>query len=540
MIQHFDNLQTPLKSVHAYPQLADQERRFLGSGWSKAVARSLWDIFNDADIVPSDQRLALNDVEPFDEWEEFVLFGCHYFLLVADQGSLMQSRAKLSSLQDRSQGSDIQPGNDTLVAHSEIIPKSNLRRFGAAFSLSPDTVGHHGGLGPQHRLSSMDVYVRPEKEPLDPPNIASIEPRMCHTITACNPGSLLAGGRTSPEHALRDCWLFREACWERVEDLPTPLYRHCATQVTLETEGQSILIYGGKTKGNCVSNQWLLWRQYHGWVQVIIKSSDLTPRFGSVIASTGSARGILLGGMTADGTILNDFWEWTLETGSVVPKIELSKLDAAYLQTPNVTGRMGACLTRSSIGLLLIGGVCSDILAQDHNIICLSKGSSDEKLTAKWNWTPVDSQITGQCPLLVGHSTCALGDCVAVLGGGAFCFSFGTYWNTGIITLSTGNGRGFSATQFNDQRAKPPSHEHSMDNLRSRQASAQRLTLHSTSTFLTKSQLKLSKDFEEVLNQRRPVVMTAADLGSCVREWTLDSLKDKVGYDRVVSLRYYW
>lgn len=47
-------------------------------------------MWNDPAIVSVDQRLALNNMEPFDEWEEFVLFGSHYFLLIANRSSLMQ------------------------------------------------------------------------------------------------------------------------------------------------------------------------------------------------------------------------------------------------------------------------------------------------------------------------------------------------------------------------------------------------------------------------------------------------------------------
>ena len=535
MVQHFKNLQTPLKSTHVYPQLADQERRFLNSGWSAAVAKSLWDVWNDPTMVSIDHRLALNDMEPFDEWEEFVLFASHYFLLVADQGSLMQGSSISRPL--RKQPYDIfdDLAKNTLTAHSEAIPKSNIRRFGAAITFSPHTIGYHGGFGPQSRVSSTDVYLLPGAEPKDAPDVAGIGPRMCHTITACDRGSLLVGGRTSPDHALRDCWMLREARWERVEDLPRPLYRHCATQVTLGTESHGVLVYGGKAKGDDISDQWLLWRASIGWEQVLANDCEMGPRFGATMTSTGSRNGILLGGMTADGTILEELWEWTLNYSKGTPIMGLSKGNISRQGLRNSIGRIGACLTMSHTGLLLIGGVPSDILAKDHDIVRLSKGKSEDKPTAEWQWTPVNSRTSGQRPLLVGHSTFTSHNFVTIVGGGAVCFSFGTYWNTGIITLSTSNVPGFSAKKLNRWERESSLRKQHVDNSINECISAQHFPMHSNTMAIAKIRLRSSKDFEEVLNQRLPIVFTATDLGRCTREWTLDTLKAKIGRDRIVG-----
>ena len=492
-------------------------------------------MWNDPTIVSVDQRLALNNMEPFDEWEEFVLFASHYFLLVADRSSLMQDGPRPETPEEPPRDGADKPYSGILMARSDAISKSNIRRFGAPFPLSPETLGHHGGLGPQSRISSTDVYVFPGKEPMNPPDVAGIEPRMCHTITACDQGSLLAGGRTSPDHALRDCWLLREARWERVDDLPNPSYRHCATQVTLGTEDQGILIYGGKTHGSDISDQWLLWRASTGWVHVIANDSELRPRFGAAMASSGLANGILVGGMTGDGTILNEFWEWTLDTGDTIPRIELKKARTSWRGTKHIIGKIGACLTMSPIGLLLIGGV-SNSMAQDGDIICLSRESCNDKPTAEWQWTLVDSRTSGQRPLLVGHTTFASHDFVTVVGGGAVCFSFGTYWNTEIITLSTCNVRGFSAANTDHLKSEPASRKQPMDVSTNQGISAQPVPSHSNNIAIAKVHLKSSKEFEGVLNQRRPVVLNATDLGTCTREWTLDTLKAKIGCDRTVSL----
>ena len=88
MVAHFEKLQTPLRSIYKYPSLHDQQCRFMGHGWSSVDVKNLWDVWCEASIVSLTQRKALDEIEPFDEWEEFILFASHYFLLVAVKSSL--------------------------------------------------------------------------------------------------------------------------------------------------------------------------------------------------------------------------------------------------------------------------------------------------------------------------------------------------------------------------------------------------------------------------------------------------------------------
>ena len=501
-----------------------------------ASARCLWDVWNDETLVSPNQRRSLQKCEPFDEFEEFVLFASHYFLLVADKGFPGRSPMNIASPKDNPGATEYEPANRVLTSHSESIPKSSVRRFGALLTVSSDAIGHHGGLGPQSRIGTMDIYGFHAKAPAVPPDAVGIEPRMCHTISALDNGSLLVGGRTSPEHALRDSWLLQEARWERVDDLPIPLYRHCATQVTLESGYQAVLIYGGKTGASHVSSCWLLWRASFGWVQLSVQATELTPRFGATIASIGSASGILLGGMTADGTILDDFWEWTLNGEDTSPSIELSKAKTSWLGTPNIIGRMGACLTRSPIGLLLIGGVCSNFLTHEHEIICLSQEISHDTQTLRWVWKTVTCQITKQRPLLVGHCTHAWSDLVIILGGGAVCFSFGTYWNTELITISTKMAQAFCASNHYDPKGEATSQQRLGDISTSQLAASETHRQHFDATTLTRFRLESQEDLNRVIKQGRPVIMPANDLGPCVRQWTLDTLALRIGDDKTVRI----
>jgi len=552
MIQHFNNLQTPLKAIHAYPGLRDQEQRFSQAGWSTAIARSLWDVWNDSIFVSKSQRLALNDVEPFDEWEEFVLFASHYFLLIADRGPSLANPLSSEPLQEKASPNPMHdPRDKSITATSEALPKSNMRRFGALAQLSSDSVGHHGGLGPQSRIGTMDIYSLSESGSVGPPDADKIKPRMCHSITISGHGSLLIGGRTSPDHALQDCWLLHRNHWIRVEDLPTPLFRHCATEVVLEgaKDCSAVLAYGGKTRGNQVCNKWFLWREHGGWIEVIATEHELRPRFGAAMISTGKCTGILLGGMESDGTILDEFWEWTLLMDEKLPKMTLTKCEVLDIHRgqssevrstrgQSVSRRMGACLTKSTMGILLIGGVASDVLAQGLEIVCLSRKSSDNPKVNSWHCTTIDCLIGGSRPLLVGHSAVALHDSVTVVGGGAVCFSFGTFWNTTVIALSVSEKRMIISSKASHQGRKPAADDTLSKKSTNHRKNAQDHPRHSDATSTDKVRLQSPEDFEKVLGRRRPVIIEIMGLGLCTATWTLDTLKAKIGGDRKVGLHF--
>ena len=101
MIEHFEKLRTPLRCLVKYSKLQDQQRRFLRYEWSSVNVKSLWDCWLDPSIISITQRQALDQAEPFDEWEEFILFASHYFLLVAST-SLQRDSTTKEELENRS------------------------------------------------------------------------------------------------------------------------------------------------------------------------------------------------------------------------------------------------------------------------------------------------------------------------------------------------------------------------------------------------------------------------------------------------------
>jgi len=524
----------------------------LQAGWRSAHAISLWELWNNPSFLTEEQRLRLNDVEPFDEWEDMVLFASHYCLLEASNGVL--ARRAMSNGNTAHHKSTIIDGTNcsstwckspmNFTPSATVGSPRNVRRhFGAALSLSPGVIGHHGGLGSQSRNNSTDVYRKEnaghERQVLPP---GAIEARMCHTITCLKDGSsLLVGGRSSPDHARSDSWLGRNQTWERVDDLPFPVYRHCACSVVRSDGEEAVLIFGGRTNSRDALNHWLLWRDSTGWIPVSASGDTMSPRFGAAMVSTSESQGIVLGGMAADGTIYQEMWLWEVADVDASPSISLVKCMNSL--SPSKIGpaqiyRFGACVVQSSIGILLVGGVADPVLPNKSACICLP-GTFDDGLQStkpfviEWS-TSVRIQDR---PLLVGHSILEQCGSVIAVGGGVNCFSFGTYWNQSICTLHSStyerppweldnpacNKAGENPTQ--QPETLLGSHFNQVSVVDALRAETVRSTHVAT-----------AKDFDRIVNNSKPVKMENMELGACLTEWSFDTLKQKIGNNRLARL----
>jgi tRNA wybutosine-synthesizing protein 4 len=330
MLNHFDKLKTPPKSVRQYPTLSDQVQRFKNRGYSKVSIWDLWEAWSSGQFISSSERMALDDIEPFDEWEEFALFGRHYFVVHA------------SNLQQEEQMPTSRNGNDggaseetktcyiSVTKHVEVAPK---RRFGDAITIK-DPAGaayslHLMGLGSTGRAESCDIFSLDGRDDMPVVPITGPTPRMCHSFTDLGDyGVLLAGGRTSPANALSDCWILAKApmCeWVPTASLPIPLFRHAA----LRLRGSSlVLVVGGKTGPSTISKDIFVFHATKGWLKCTILGEVPGPVFGATLFDSpaqlrhdGMFIGLLAGGIGADGRISSKKFVWKLDT----TKSEVSK-----------------------------------------------------------------------------------------------------------------------------------------------------------------------------------------------------------------------
>jgi tRNA wybutosine-synthesizing protein 4 len=146
----------------------------------------------------------------------------------------------------------------------------------------------------------------------------SVQPssRMCHTITDMGDlGSLLVGGRTSPDNGLIDCWIYHKwvGVWEPVDDLPYPLYRHQAVYLG----NGCVLISTGRINSQQLSEEYLIWSRRHGWLKCHLGGQIPPKTYGAIFTTccepSGMTSGILVGGLSEDAVVQAVLWHWELD-----------------------------------------------------------------------------------------------------------------------------------------------------------------------------------------------------------------------------------
>lgn len=323
MLSHFEKLSTPLRSIEVYPTVESQISRFQERGWSFVEIKDLWQTWSNEQFVRDSERIALDDVEPFDEWEEFILFARHYFILHASTSPNQPSLSK-ETPSARSIGQEMPAGLDVeMIGRSS--PKTARRRFGNVM-ISSNAFGQRFALNllgmslnsrePTYDIFSLDGEQQAPKLPSSGPPA-----RMCFTLTDLGDyGVMLVGGRTSPSCALSDCWLFEGGTnprWRQMPRLPTPLFRHSAVRLG---NSSLLLIFGGKKSSSKLSDEFFLFNPDKAcWQSCQVVGSAPDPCFGSVAFNgislsdqPGTFRGMLAGGICQNGCINTKQYTWQI------------------------------------------------------------------------------------------------------------------------------------------------------------------------------------------------------------------------------------
>ena len=550
MITNYEKLRTPLYSIHDFPNLAQQEQRFKCAGWAHAQARSLWDLWSDNTFLPKSIRTGLDSFEAFDEWEELALAASHYFLLIASNVSAYREAVDNGN-GVRIQDAAIVSNQFTLKAHCP--PKGcGRRRYGALMVNGDGSIGYHGGQGEQSRLATTDLYAQ-AKDAIEWRTsfpLRDVSARMCHTINSLDEKKgdcLLVGGRTSPSTPLGDCWLRRNNTWSQAHSLPEPRFRHSATDIQLGDSTRSILVYGGKTNDHTILNSWLLWNaEYeHGWQRVEMSGSSPEARFGAGLGRINENSGILFGGIGRDGTILEDFWIWSLsrhDDGSL--RLECTNMTEflrnASPQLYPYCSRFGATVNTLSQGLVVAGGIIPRRLVPARQEILLLNPSAllASSQTLKPGKENIISAIglghsfSGPRPLLTGHVACTVADDqMLLLGGGAVCFPSGTFWTEGTWLLQ------YRDSNFGNTWAlRRPEKEGSSKIAKLPMSNLQGLTPEKgqDAAPIPRVRIESAAQFQQIVANGKPVIIEGLDIGPCTQLWTNEYLVSKVGQSRKV------
>ncbi|KHJ33714.1 putative leucine carboxyl methyltransferase [Erysiphe necator] len=528
MMAHFEKLKSPLCSVKNYPTKSAQKDRFKFLGWGEVYVQNLWELWSSDDFLTPGQRIALDVIEPFDEWEEFSLFGSHYVLLLAmSKYSCWRLVKPLKSQMMR----ENMPF-DSLILKKTHIPYQKphgSRRFAAPFLVkSPDRtrdrIAVFGGLGTSTRLNSRDEYSSIDQDIIGTNYCSSASPssRMCHTITDLGDmGAILVGGRKSPGVGLHDCWIYHKFLdiWERVDDLPWPLYRHQSIRIG----SNSVLVSIGRVDNCGLSDYFLKWNRRTGWVKCIYSGTIpclvYSPVFFKILSREDKIHsGILAGGMNLEGVVMNKVWRWELKDEITVhPTIQFTE----SILHPKLC-RFGACTVTHLGRIYLFGGIIkNELLTIDDEICCIE--ATEETLQI----SQVKSSIE-YCPryLFIGISIVSIDENIVVMGGSTVCFSFGTFWNPGCLTLSLSNNKKHEEWRF----LGTVEAGHTVGDLKPTSKE------NSNSLYIPRIKLISETHFFEILNAEKPAIFEGLDIGSCTAKWNPEYLKKNIGEDRDLTI----
>ena len=544
MLSHFQKMNSPLKSVIRYPRATDQENRFLNARYRSTCARTLWQMWNEDGFTPQALRLSVINKEPFDEWEEFMLFAQHYALVLAWNGQGMEgeegkrsavieatyppSTVSATSCEGHENGRSLQchVGN--------LEPQATSRRFAATTEINNGLFLRYGGLGQVSRLNSGELLQTADSEQRNIEPIPFLDPpRLCHTLTCIGSGdALLIGGRTTPDTALADCWLFSNHSWLKSAPLPIPLYRH-STLMFPFCSAIMVLVYGGLTTRGQASDRWFLWSDSIGWVEPHIQGERPEARFSATVMQCGTNEGLLFGGLRSDCTISGDTWKWSLHKEDDCFTLDFEDLShvTAFIRRKKLLCRIGAQAGSHADGTILVGGIGDGTFDRSEDIVQISIDL--QRLTVNVQLLPVSA--TDDPMLLVGHNIVTDAQSTVVLGGGATCFSFGSVWNRSSYSITSMPP---VILQHGMQQLTPLSQLRVIPQTASSDRSATPMNSEKKDKSSTKDiayvSVESSDDFASLVAQSQPFIIKETNLGPCTTEWNLETLKEKVGSERGV------
>jgi tRNA wybutosine-synthesizing protein 4 len=98
-----------LRSVHAFPSLDAQRKRFLSNGWTLARALTMYDIYQRH--IDTEQRRRIERIEMLDEFEEWTMLQKHYCIVWASLSATSSTDLDWSFQQDSQTEEDSNSGS---------------------------------------------------------------------------------------------------------------------------------------------------------------------------------------------------------------------------------------------------------------------------------------------------------------------------------------------------------------------------------------------------------------------------------------------
>lgn len=431
MQDHFKKLNSTLHALQQYPDVETQQHRFLDNGWEQCVCFDMNTFY--FGVVPEVEKLKIENLEPFDEYEEWHQKCSHYFILTASRGSLTAheilpqpvSPLAITSLSF----SPVSLPLRTVPVHIEGLGMGSV-------SLWPNVILLTGGSSRGGRGAHAGLLMKNKEDWKCKVVSSDLGVRLYHTVSAI-PGkaAIVLGGRTSPLNPVKSIYkLTMDTCSSldfeskednmifKVEEVvcggkpSVPRWRHTMTLLHHKGKGKDYLfVFGGKDQSQEVLGDGsFMDLNQNLWTEVALEGAAPEARFShSACPYQGGV--VIFGGLSKKGLPLGDTTLLrSTESGFSWEQLDIKPPPVArYSHSAHVIGD----------NLLVVGGVWLYSHVPGVAVINLNTQSSMEyhldTTTVPW-------------PLML-HSFCSeltsSKEELVLIGGGGNCFSFGTHLN---------------------------------------------------------------------------------------------------------------
>ncbi|KAK2850337.1 hypothetical protein Q7C36_009120 [Tachysurus vachellii] len=437
MQNHFLKLNSKIHALCQYPDTAAQTERLLQKGWEKCVCLDMNQFY--FGFLTEDERLKVEKLEPFDEFEEWHQKCSHYFVLTASKGSLT-SQAILTLPTDTPVPLlklDLEgfPVTVRLIAEAPHVEAVGM----ASCLLEPGVVLLTGGCGRRGRNTAATLLIKDSTAW----RYATVEPkgqkdiRIYHSMTSVPGwGAVILGGRTSPlnpiDAILKVTYLTDQFNSKNIlvsmekmvckGTAPKPRWRHTSTLLSHEDRNY-LFVFGGRTEREPVlGDAHFLCLEDQNWTNIPLEGCIPEPRHSHTACAYRQGL-VIFGGLGQGGVPLGDVillkpnstgfcWENLHICPALVPR---------YSHSSHVIGE----------NLVVVGGVWirADGVPGVAVINMTTRVSVEVSLDT--SFVPWPLMLHSFCSELLDSD----GAEMVLIGGGGNCFSFGTHLNSQPVIL---------------------------------------------------------------------------------------------------------
>ncbi|XP_067933674.1 tRNA wybutosine-synthesizing protein 4-like [Watersipora subatra] len=440
MRKHFDKLNSSLKGIGIYDNKERQVARYLACGYQTVDAFSMKEFY---DSLPRTEKDRVNQLEYFDEYEEWNLKCFHYVLILARSNSSLfpQIERRVNSVE---QHIHVATPEKPLTVYQQTKGSQQFSHASCLVSLTDRRVLlTHGGFGlekSRHCRQTVTRYFL-----LDDNGLLSNEctigtivdklpPRLHHTFTALSDSRVFVfGGRLSPSKPISQPVVLQVSYGEggvnvdmkEIENVagePCPRWRHAATHICVEGK-EYVLITGGVTTldhsyfPTVLSSCHLFNPSSHSWSCL----PDLPHPVHSHTTCFDDSRYVyLVGGLDGNQMVhshifMLDFSRQEEGWKKIVLPVEPVCSHSLHM-IPNT--------------LIVVGGIGCSGQQMDLQIVKLSSPSADT--------VSLPVTVNGKLRMYFNHTSHLVADqcggyLLYIVGGGGNCFSFGTHINDSVV-----------------------------------------------------------------------------------------------------------